>query len=179
MIHSYGTPIVSATIWDWIVFEPLPMSDVPAKTSMRPSGLTLIHACDGSPFWFIPVGYSIAAKPRPVLTAISGPPGFRVGRRGAPGGGRPTAASRVIALYSGVRSCPTASAIARIVGTVDGSVYAIWFGEVSPIRFAFLSRSSYGSMPSSSAIRLMCVSVANETDVTPKPRIAVVGVRFV
>ena len=25
----------------------------------------------------------------------------------------------------------------------------------------------------------MCVSVANETDVTPKPRIAVVGTRFV
>ena len=45
------------------------MSDVPAKTSMRPSGLTLIHACDGSPFWFIPVGYSIAAKPRPLWTA--------------------------------------------------------------------------------------------------------------
>ena len=58
-------------------------------------------------------------------------------------------------------------------------MYATWFGEVSPMRFAFLSRSSYGSMPSSSAILLMCVSVANDTDVTPKPRIAVVGVRFV
>ena len=45
--------------------------------------------------------------------------------------------------------------------------------------FAFLSRSSNGSMSSSSAIRLMCVSVAKDTDVTPKPRIAVVGVRFV
>ena len=55
----------------------------------------------------------------------------------------------------------------------------IRFGDVSPIRFAFLSRSSYGSMPSTSAIRLMWVSVANETDVTPKPRIAVVGTRFV
>ena len=44
------------------------MSDVPANTSMRPSGFTLIQACDGSPFWFIPVGYSIAANPRPVLT---------------------------------------------------------------------------------------------------------------
>ena len=42
------------------------MSEVPEKTSTRPSGLILIHACDGSPFWFIPVGYSIAAKPRPV-----------------------------------------------------------------------------------------------------------------
>ena len=66
MTHSYGTPIVSATICDWIVFEPLPMSDVPAKTSTRPSGLTLIQACDGSPFWFMPVGYSIAAIPRPL-----------------------------------------------------------------------------------------------------------------
>src|SRR5882672_6153946 len=47
------------------------MSEVPAKTSMRPSGLTLIHACDGSPFWFIPVGYSIAAKPRPTCFAMS------------------------------------------------------------------------------------------------------------
>ena len=28
-------------------------------------------------------------------------------------------------------------------------------------------------------MRLMCVSVANEIDVTPKPRIAVVGTRFV
>ena len=37
------------------------MSEVPANTSIRPSGFTLIHACDGSPFWFIPVGYSIAA----------------------------------------------------------------------------------------------------------------------
>ncbi len=59
VIHSYGTPSASATIWLWIVFEPLPMSDVPEKTSTRPSGLILIHACDGSPFWFMPVGYSI------------------------------------------------------------------------------------------------------------------------
>ena len=28
-------------------------------------------------------------------------------------------------------------------------------------------------------MRLMCTSVANETEVTPKPRIAVVGTRFV
>ena len=28
-------------------------------------------------------------------------------------------------------------------------------------------------------MRLMCVSTANETDVTPKPRMAVVGTRFV
>ena len=34
-------------------------------------------------------------------------------------------------------------------------------------------------MPSTSAMRLTCSSVANETDVTPKPRIAVVGTRFV
>ena len=63
--QSYGTPSVSATIWVWTVFEPWPMSTVPAKTSTRPSGLSLIQACDGSPFWFIPVGYSIVAKPRP------------------------------------------------------------------------------------------------------------------
>jgi hypothetical protein len=62
--------MVSATICVWIVFDPLPMSDVPANTSMRPSGFTLIHACDGSPFWFMPVGYSIAAMPRPACTAI-------------------------------------------------------------------------------------------------------------
>ena len=112
------------------------MSDVPAKTSMRPSGLTLIQACDGSPFWFIPVGYSIAANPRPVLTAISGPPGFRAGRRGAPGGGRRCAGHGVIALYSGVSSWPTASAIARIVGTVDGSVYddLVRRGVADPVR---------------------------------------------
>ena len=34
-------------------------------------------------------------------------------------------------------------------------------------------------MPSTSAMRLTCVSVANETEVTPNPRIAVVGTRFV
>src|SRR5919201_2124879 len=75
MIQSYGTPSVSATICVWIVFEPLPMSDVPEKTSTRPSGLILIHACDGSPFWFIPVGYSIAEIPRPRCLATSDPPG--------------------------------------------------------------------------------------------------------
>ena len=47
------------------------------------------------------------------------------------------------------------------------------------MRFAFFSRTSYGSSPSTFAIRLMCVSVANETDVTPNPRMAVVGTRFV
>src|SRR2546425_7878373 len=47
------------------------MSTVPAKTSTRPSGLSLIQACDGSPFWFMPVGYSIVAKPRPRCLAIS------------------------------------------------------------------------------------------------------------
>ena len=34
-------------------------------------------------------------------------------------------------------------------------------------------------MPRTSAIRFMWVSTAKETDVTPKPRIAVVGTRFV
>ena len=54
------------------------------------------------------------------------------------------------------------------------------FGEVSPIRFAFFSRSSNGSMPEHLGDRGSCaVSIANETDVTPKPRIAVVGTRFV
>ena len=47
------------------------------------------------------------------------------------------------------------------------------------MRFAFFSRSSHGSIPSTSAMRFMCVSIANDTDVTPKPRIAVVGTRFV
>src|SRR5438046_1565470 len=47
------------------------MSLVPEKTSTRPSGLILIQACDGSPFWFMPVGYSIAEIPRPVCLAMS------------------------------------------------------------------------------------------------------------
>src|SRR5436190_24361633 len=47
------------------------MSLVPEKTSTRPSGLILIHACDGSPFWFMPVGYSIAEMPRPLCLAMS------------------------------------------------------------------------------------------------------------
>src|ERR1700712_379466 len=63
--------MVSATICACTVFEPLPMSEVPANTSMRPSGLTLIQAWDGSPFWFMPVGYSMAENPRPLWTAIS------------------------------------------------------------------------------------------------------------
>ena len=76
--QSYGTPMVSATIWVWIVFDPFPMSAVPEKTSTRPSGFILIHAWDGSPFWFMPVGYSIAAIPRPLRLAIaSAPPGCR------------------------------------------------------------------------------------------------------
>ena len=63
--QSYGTPSVSATICVCTVFEPWPMSTVPEKTSTRPSGLSLIHAWLGSPFWFMPVGYSIVANPRP------------------------------------------------------------------------------------------------------------------
>ena len=50
---------------------------------------------------------------------------------------------------------------------------------VSPMRFAFFNRSSHGSIPITCAIRFMCVSTANDTEVTPKPRIAVVGTRFV
>src|SRR6266704_3032267 len=69
--QSKGTPSASATSCVWTVFEPWPMSTVPAKTSTRPSGLSLIQACDGSPFWFMPVGYSIVAKPRPRCLAIS------------------------------------------------------------------------------------------------------------
>ena len=47
------------------------------------------------------------------------------------------------------------------------------------MRFAFFSRICSGSRPSTSATRFICVSTAKETDVTPKPRIAVVGTRFV
>ena len=68
--QSYGTPRASATICVWTVFEPWPMSTVPAKTSTRPSGLSLIQAWLGSPFWFMPVGYSIVANPRPRCLAI-------------------------------------------------------------------------------------------------------------
>ena len=49
---------------------------------------------------------------------------------------------------------------------------------VSPMRLAFFSRSSSGSMPSCSATRSRCISVASDTDVTPKPRMAVVGTRL-
>src|SRR5262249_60634636 len=66
-----------------------------------------------------------------------------------------------------------------VTGTVDGSLSTTPLPVVSPIRFAFLSLSSHGSMPVTSAIRFRCVSTANDTDVTPKPRIAVVGTRFV
>ena len=69
--QSYGTPSVSATICVCTVREPWPMSTVPAKTSTRPSGLSFTHAWLGSPFWFIPVGYSIVAIPRPLCLAIS------------------------------------------------------------------------------------------------------------
>src|SRR6059058_3952588 len=68
--QSKGTPRASATIWVWTVFEPWPMSTVPAKTSTRPSGLSLIQAWLGSPFWFMPVGYSMVEKPRPWCLAI-------------------------------------------------------------------------------------------------------------
>ena len=34
-------------------------------------------------------------------------------------------------------------------------------------------------MPITCAIRVNCVSTANDTDVTPNPRIAVLGTRFV
>ena len=34
-------------------------------------------------------------------------------------------------------------------------------------------------MPSCSATRLMCISTASDTEVTPKPRMAVVGTRLV
>src|SRR5207253_10162725 len=76
-------------------------------------------------------------------------------------------------------STPTRSAAASVTGTVDGSFSATPLPLVSPIRFAFFSRSSHGSTPISSAIRFRCVSTANDTDVTPNPRIAVVGTRFV
>src|SRR5436190_9189822 len=64
--------MASATIWVWTVRDPWPMSTVPAKTSTRPSGLSLTHAWLGSPFWFMPVGYSIVAKPLPRCLAICG-----------------------------------------------------------------------------------------------------------
>src|SRR3954451_13446763 len=47
------------------------------------------------------------------------------------------------------------------------------------MRFAFFKRSSHGSMPIASATRFRCDSTANETEVTPNPRIAVVGTLFV
>src|SRR6059036_1948957 len=71
--HSKGTPSVSATICVCTVRDPWPMSTVPEKTSTRPSGLSLTQAWLGSPFWFMPVGYSIVAIPRPLCFAITAP----------------------------------------------------------------------------------------------------------
>ena len=80
---------------------------------------------------------------------------------------------------SAFSSCPIRSAAASTTGTVDGSVSRTRFAVRSPTRFAFFSRSSNGSIPSDSAMRFIWISTANETEVTPNPRIAVVGVRFV
>ena len=68
--------------------------------------------------------------------------GFPVWPTRCSGSRSPLRGSGVIVRYDPGSSCPTASAIARIVGTVEGSAYAIPFGDVSPTRFAFLSRSS-------------------------------------
>jgi hypothetical protein len=50
---------------------------------------------------------------------------------------------------------------------------------MSPVRAAFFSRSSHGSIPSSVAIRCRWVSMANDAEVTPKPRIDDDGGRLV
>src|SRR5205085_6520034 len=91
----------------------------------------------------------------------------------------PLRRSLVICMYSDPSCSPTRCAAARVTGTVEGSFIATRLAVVSPIRFAFLRRSSHGFIPSTSAIRFMCNSTAIDTEVTPKPRIAVVGTRFV
>ena len=98
------------------------MSDVPAKTSTRPSGLTLIQACDGSPFWFIPVGYSIAAMPRPVCLAMQWSSGSASWPTRCSGSRSPSRWSRLIAAYSGASSTSMPPASALTTETVDGSV---------------------------------------------------------
>ncbi len=52
-------------------------------------------------------------------------------------------------------------------------------GRTSPFRYALTNRIVHGSTPTASAMRSICTSTANEAIVTPKPRIALVGVRFV
>ncbi len=111
--QSYGTPSVSATIWLCIVFEPLPMSTVPEKTSTRPSGLILIQAWIGSPFWFIPVGYSIARDPATAVLGHQAAPFRRplrvlLGHEVLAGADRRSAARGVICRYSAGSSCPSA-----------------------------------------------------------------------
>ena len=125
------------------------MSAVPEKTSTRPSGLILIQACDGSPFWFMPVGYSIAEMPRPLCTAISEPPGFRAGRRGARAATRPSEARS-----SRCGSRPTARARARPrpPGWWESSTDRCRRSRSATCRrsrLAFLSLISNGSRPSS------------------------------
>ena len=62
---------------------------------------------------------------------------------------------------------------------VEGSSSSLRVGMRSPGRLAFLSRNSQGSMPSTVALRVICSSIANDAEVTPKPRMAVVGTWFV
>ncbi len=106
-------------------------------------------------------------------------PPFRPGRRGARGAGRPSASR---ASSSGSRRAARARPRRRSRGSS-----APWRDPCRRCRSATCrrsgSRSSAGSRrgrcPSTSAMRMTCSSVANETDVTPKPRMAVVGTRFV
>ena len=151
----------------------------PANTSTRPSGLTLIHACDGSPFWFMPVGYSIAAIPRPVCFAISEPPGFRAGRRDAPAAAR---RSRGRASSSGSRPRARARLVGDRLDRRDGRRVGV--DDAVRRRVADPVRVLEPNLVRIEAeLVRRCGSCASRsrttTDVTPNPRIAVVGTRFV
>ena len=120
------------------------MSTVPANTSTRPSGFSLTHAWLGSPFWFIPVGYSIVVNPRPLCFAISGLPFSRtcwetemLGQELAARGSLVIARYPAPQLDAAPRRRPPGP-WARSTDRCSTTRFAL----VSPIRFAFFSRNS-------------------------------------
>ena len=92
----------------------------------------------------------------------------------------PERGSFVIALNSGFRSWPIRSAAASTTGTVEGSVrrtrLAVSVADAVRVLEPQLERVDAERVGDPVHLRSQ---TANDTDVTPNPRIAVVGVRFV
>src|SRR6185369_11436604 len=80
---------------------------------------------------------------------------------------------------SGESSWPTSEAAAWIVSISVASSTVLRYGRSSPFLYALRNRSSHGSAPIARAMRSICISVANDASVTPKPRNALAGCRFV